>query len=195
MPAPALGRQLHVPAGIGERGLEHLQGGRGGADPLGRRLRLVPGAHPILEVRFEQVEIELLIGVLEHGQASGELGELPDIEGPVVEEEGLGDLGREAPRGTRRLLVAQEVIEQQEDVGASLGERGEVEDPVAQAGLEIGAEGADVAVGGGDDGEVDRSWLAAAERRDRAVLEDAEQLGLQRLGELADLVEEQGAAR
>src|SRR5262249_3047774 len=51
-----------------------------------------------------------------------------------------------------------------------------------------------VAIGGGDDSDVDRDRRAAADALDLALLEDAEQLclGLQR--QLADLVEEERAA-
>ena len=49
----------------------------------------------------------------------------------------------------------------------------------------------EVAVGGGDDAHVDRAGLRAAHALELAVLQDAQQLGLQRDGQLADLVQEQ----
>ena len=51
----------------------------------------------------------------------------------------------------------------------------------------------EVAVGGGDDADVDADVLAAAEPRELAVLQHLQQLGLQRRAHLADLVEEHRA--
>ncbi len=70
----------------------------------------------------------------------------------------------------------------------------------AEAVVEVFAEGllADgleqVAVGGGDDPDVDRDRRTAADALDLALLEDAEELGLGLQGQLADLVQEEGAA-
>src|SRR5262249_47931184 len=65
---------------------------------------------------------------------------------------------------------------------------------------EIGAKapridlGAQVAIGGGDDTDVDRNVAIRAHALDLASLEHAQELGLQLGAELTDLVEEDGAA-
>jgi hypothetical protein len=52
----------------------------------------------------------------------------------------------------------------------------------------------DVLVGGGEDADVDRDRGVAADDVDDVLLQHAQQLGLERQRELADLVEEEGAA-
>ena len=70
----------------------------------------------------------------------------------------------------------------------------------AEAVVEVFAEGLvvdgleQVAVGGGDDPDVDRQRRAAADALDLALLEDAEELGLGLQGEIADLVQEEAPA-
>src|SRR5690606_27158759 len=54
--------------------------------------------------------------------------------------------------------------------------------------------GGEVAVGGRDDADVDGEGALRAEPAHLAALEDAEQLGLEVLRQLAELVEEDGAA-
>jgi hypothetical protein len=87
-----------------------------------------------------------------------------------------------------------------------LGEQGHVVEPVAQrrhldldhveAVIEIFAERAaadhlgEVAVGRGDDAHVDLDRLLAADALEAELLQDAQELGLQAQGQLADLVEE-----
>ena len=51
-----------------------------------------------------------------------------------------------------------------------------------------------IAVGGGDDADVDLDGLRAADPLEPALLEHAQQLGLHGQGDLADLVEEDRAA-
>ena len=66
-----------------------------------------------------------------------------------------------------------------------------VEEILAEA---AGADGVlEVAVGGGDDADVDGQGRGLAERGDFTGLEEAEELGLEVEAELADLVEEEGA--
>ena len=59
------------------------------------------------------------------------------------------------------------------------------------AGFDVGDQ---VAIGGRDDADVDLDQLAGADRLDLALLDGAQQLDLGRGRQLADLVEEQGAA-
>ena len=75
------------------------------------------------------------------------------------------------------------------------GHRHDVEPPV-----EIGAEaaggdlGGEVAIGRGDDAQVDRLGPGRADRKDLALLQRAQQLGLEGERHFGDLVEQQGAA-
>ena len=52
----------------------------------------------------------------------------------------------------------------------------------------------DVAVGGGDEADVDAQFLRAADARERAVLQKPQQLGLKRLAHVGDFVEKNRAA-
>ena len=52
----------------------------------------------------------------------------------------------------------------------------------------------EIAVGGGDDTDVEGDGIVSADTADRALLQRPEQLRLQRRGQLGDLVEEAGAA-
>ena len=63
---------------------------------------------------------------------------------------------------------------------------------LAEASLGDGA--LEVLVGGGDDADVDLDVAAGAQAGELAILQDVQELGLQRQGHLADLVEEDGAA-
>src|SRR5262249_56681265 len=67
----------------------------------------------------------------------------------------------------------------------------EVEILAEAAALHLGLE---VAVGGADEAHVDVDLGGAADARELARLEDAEELGLERQRRLADLVEEERAA-
>ena len=60
--------------------------------------------------------------------------------------------------------------------------------------LLLGDQRLQVLVGRADDAHVDRDLLAAADALDHAVLQEAQQLRLQRQRHVADLVEEQRAA-
>ncbi|OPZ05947.1 MAG: hypothetical protein BWZ08_02381 [candidate division BRC1 bacterium ADurb.BinA292] len=93
-----------------------------------------------------------------------------------------------------------EVVGEFEDVALALAQRrhvdGEDIEPVVEILPEFG--GFDhlfeVAVGRGDDADIDRDRAAAADALDFALLEDAEEFDLRGGGEVADLVEEDRAA-
>jgi hypothetical protein len=102
----------------------------------------------------------------------------------------------------RRVREALEVeVDEGRDFLAALAERRQFERDDAQAVEEVLAEAAvldhlrQVRVGGGDDADADASRLRVAQRVDPAGLEEAEQLGLDLEREVADFVEEDGAAR
>ena len=86
------------------------------------------------------------------------------------------------------------------DVAAAVAQGRDAEVDDVEAEVEVLAEAAlvdhghEVAVGGGEDAGGDGVGLGGADRADLFFLEGAEQFGLEVEGELADLVEEDGAA-
>ena len=96
--------------------------------------------------------------------------------------------------------LVEEELHQERDVLGALAERRELDREDAEAVVEVLAERllADgleqVAVGRGDDPDVDLARRRAADPVELALLQDAQQLGLGLGGELADLVEEDRAA-
>ena len=109
---------------------------------------------------------------------------------------GIGDGERVAPLGGG----GEEVLDEEGDVVGAIFEVGQVELHDGEAVVEVFAEGAagdlfaEVAVGGGDDADVDRDDLVATDPFDLAALEGAEEFGLEVGAEFAELVEEEGAA-
>ena len=128
--------------------------------------------------------------------------QLADVPGPSIGDEashGLPAHSVDPLADASGELVDQEPHEQRDVLGA-VAERRERDREDAEAVVEVFAEGLvvdgleQVAVGGGDDPDVDRQRRAAADALDLALLEDAEELGLGLQGEIADLVEEEGPA-
>ena len=103
-------------------------------------------------------------------------------------------------RAPARAELAQEVRDEVADVLAALAQRRHSDLDHAQPVVEVGAEasggdlGREVAIGGRDHAHVDGAGLVRADPLDDAVLEHAQQLGLERQRGVADLVEEQRAA-
>ena len=93
-----------------------------------------------------------------------------------------------------------EGVRQQRRVARARAQRRDVDDDLRQAVVEVLAEAAvrdqrlQVLVRRADDAHVDRDLVAAADALDHALLQEAQQLGLQRERQVADLVEEQRAA-
>ena len=94
----------------------------------------------------------------------------------------------------------QEMLGEQSGVAGPLGEARDSHHDFGEAVVEILAERArrdhlfEILVGGADDPRVDRDRLAAADPLDHPLLQEAQQLDLQRQRDVADLVEEQRAA-
>ena len=93
-----------------------------------------------------------------------------------------------------------EVLRQQQDVAAAGAQRRQLDVDHVDAVVEVLAKAAfldrgfEIAIGGGDDADVERHLGVPADRPDRPLLEGAQQLGLQPEREVADLVEEERAA-
>ena len=117
--------------------------------------------------------------------------------GPQPRAHRLGQAHRAEAEATAREV--REVRREQRDVLAPLAQRRHVQREHGQAVVEVGAEATaldlagEVAVGGGDHPHVDVVRAVGADALDLAALQRAQQLGLQRQRQLADLVEEQRA--
>jgi len=100
----------------------------------------------------------------------------------------------------RAVEARDEVLDERRQVFAPLPERRERDREHAQAIVEVAAKlprldhAPEVAVGGGDDAEVDPPHAGGAERPHLPVLHDAQELRLERGREVLDLVEEERAA-
>src|ERR1700688_1704764 len=98
-------------------------------------------------------------------------------------------------------MKGQKMTRQRDDILAALAQRCDSERDHAQAEVQVGAKAPrryfapELAVGGRDDSNVHLARFGRADAKYLAVLEDAEQLGLEIRAGLSDLVEEQGAAR
>ena len=98
------------------------------------------------------------------------------------------------------VVDADEVLDQRRDVLAPLAQRRDLDVDDVEAVVEVVAELArldlapQVAVGGGDDADVDLDRRRGADRQDLLRLDGAQQLDLQAERQVADLVEEDGAA-
>src|SRR6185437_959728 len=93
-----------------------------------------------------------------------------------------------------------EVSREQDRVARALGKRRDFHHDLGQPIVEVVAETAarnhrvQVLVSGADDTRVDRDRLASADPLDHALLEEAQQLDLERQRDVAYFVEEEGAA-
>ena len=97
-------------------------------------------------------------------------------------------------------VLAHEGVGEQRGVALSAAKRRDLDDDFGEAVVEVLAEpalrdhGAQVLVGGAHHAHVDRDLLAAAQALDDAVLQEAQDLRLQRRRQVADLVEKERAA-
>ncbi len=128
--------------------------------------------------------------------------ELAAIAGPDVDAE-PGDAPRRSGRGRRRrrgrdgasIAAVMARMSAGRSRSGAQGHRHDVEPPV-----EVGAEaaggdlGGEIAIGRGDDAQIDRLGADRADGQDFALLDRAQQLGLQGERDFGDLVEQQGAA-
>src|SRR5688500_8503810 len=96
--------------------------------------------------------------------------------------------------------IVEQPLDQEWQVPDTLAQRRQPDRQHREAIVEVGAEApgvdlrAQVAAGGGDHAHVGVLALAAADPAERSLLERAQELGLEIRFELADLVEEEGAA-
>ncbi len=135
------------------------------------------------------------------GQGGGHrVAELADVARPVVALQPGQGRGRDPLEGVGGAQVGQHVAHQGRDIVEASAKGREVNSDLGHPEEEVAAEEAfvdlagEVAAGGGDDADVDGAVGVAADGFDATLGEDAEELGLEVDGELAELVEEDGAA-
>jgi hypothetical protein len=144
-----------------------------------------------------------------HGADVGEqrhalhrVGQLADVPRPGVGAERVTGVRGERPGGQAVVLagLGEEVLGEPHDVVAPLAEGRQADRQDGQAVVEVLAEAArpdgvlEVLAGGGHHPGVGGLAARAAEAADRALLDHLEELGLERLGREADLVQEEGPA-
>src|SRR5437016_7795896 len=175
---------------------------------LGRFERQLREPLPVggaLDVRLEEVRREVLrqedAALADHHRALEDVGQLAHVPRPRVAREDLQDVRRDAGHRAPGLLVERrdEVAGGRLDVVRPAAQRRQVDGADVQAVVQVVAERAlphhvgEIAVGGGDDPDVDADRVGGADALDLAVLEHAQQLHLHAERQLADLVEEDGA--
>ena len=128
--------------------------------------------------------------------------ELAHVARPRVALEEGGELGVEATHTLAELarVVLGEVAREQQDVAAALAQRRQRERDHVEAVVEVLPEralrdrGLEIPVRGRDEAHVDRVGRTLTQRTRHLVLQHAQQLDLQRRGELRDFVQVQRAA-
>ncbi len=187
-----------VAAGQGEHeadviGFDFAEGaGRVGGGGCGRWRGVAEGE----EVRGDEAVVR------EHGGMFEGVFQFADVAWPRVSEEGVEAGGGQSETGESEALgaLADEVPGQGEDVVGSLAEGWDRDLDDIEAVEEVVSEPAlgdalrEVLVGGGEHADVDLAGLAFADAADFAVLEGAEEFGLDGGGDVADFIEEEGAA-
>ena len=127
--------------------------------------------------------------------------QLPDIARPVVTGQSFERRRFDAVNALSRSgrIFLQKVIRQQRNILAALAQARHANGNDVQAIVEVLAERAfgdlpvEIAVGGGDDADVNWNFAGAAHRTDGAFLEHAQQFDLHGHGHLADFVEKNRA--
>ncbi len=154
---------------------------------------------------------DLLRQVLRHQDAAGFaegdepaqlVGELPHVAGPAVEDQILHRVFGDTKTGFLRLpaVLLEVVLNEERNLFAAFAQGWHGQPDDVEAIEEILAEASlahhllEVGVGGSDDADVDVDRLGLAERMNLVRLEEAKEFGLDVEPELADLVEEEGAA-
>src|SRR6266852_1181134 len=164
----------------------------------GRRRR---GRCPRVADRPRQIGHLDLAFALEDGEPLDQVLQLAHVPRPGVPLERFDGARGEAQRLLLpRVVPGEEVRREQGHVTAALAQRRQHQRHHVEAVEQVAPEGAlldlrlEVLVGRGDQPEVHRFGLAPTHRLDRALLQHAEQLALQRERHLADLVQEDGPA-
>lgn len=167
------GKDLKGRGGVGGGGTVGL--GEGGADVIGADM-----------------------AVAEEEELSDDVGELPDIAGPRLGLEQLDGFGGEGGLTDAEFAgeAEAEMAGEGGDVLGALSQGWKGDGELAEAIEEVFAEETfgehllQVAMGGGEDADIDGKDLVAADAGDDAFLQDTEQLGLGGERQVADFVQE-----
>src|SRR5580765_7042832 len=155
---------------------------------------------PARELPGEEVPIGQGVALGEHHRLLQEVLELSDVARPRESHHAL-ERRRRDPRDALAVEgceALQEVIDQVRDVLDALAERGHLDHEHGDSIVEILAERSlrhgrsQVLVGRGDQADVRSNRFRPADLGELAALDDAQQLGLERRAQLAELVDEQG---
>ena len=137
----------------------------------------------------------------EDRRALDDVLQFADVAGPVVARKPARIAFRQSQLGFQRLALAVEkVLRQQRNVLAPLAQRHRLHRKHVEAEIEVFAKPAalhfllEVAVGGGDQADVDGAGALCADAFEIALLQHPQQLALQFERNFADLVEKQRAA-
>jgi len=128
--------------------------------------------------------------------------QLPDVARPAEVQENAADVRRQVPDRLAGLAVepVHEMSREEEDVGAALAQRRQMDREHIETVKEILAKSArfhqlpEIAVGGGDDPDIGVARFAFPEALEFMVLEEAQEFDLHQRAQIADLVEHQCAA-
>ncbi len=152
-------------------------------------------------VAIQRRGLTALLGPRQHGGSVDGVLQLPHVARPVVAGEQLQRPGLDAqplqPQADPAAFA--KITSQQGDVVRPLPQGGGVDREDAQAVVEIASKLPldhrlfQIPVGGGQDTHVHLEGGVVTDALQIPVLQHPQQLGLQRQGELADLVQEQGA--
>src|SRR6266851_5405757 len=176
--------------------------GDGAADQRAARLRAHALCFAVLAGRqHDGVRAELAAARQEDGAMHGVL-QLAHIAAPGVAAQHVAQRDGNAAvfDAVRRRVFLGEMLGERLDVLRPLAQRRDAQIDDVEAEIEILAEAAfadllfEVAVGGGDQADVDPDRAGAADAIDLTLLDGAQQLSLQARMHLADLIEQQRAA-
>ena len=159
---------------------------------VGARLRAAGDRpRPRRQHRFQR-----LVGGAEHGHPSDDVFELAHVARPGILHQLVDDRRRDDPvAAILRVEPFEESRRERGDFLTALTQRRNTDVDNGQTIEEIFAEVAvrerlvEVSIRRRDDARVDLDALAPADPRERQILKDVQQLGLQREGQIADLVE------
>uniref|UniRef100_A0A0N5A5Z1 PE-PGRS family protein n=1 Tax=Parastrongyloides trichosuri TaxID=131310 RepID=A0A0N5A5Z1_PARTI len=176
----------------GHAGVIGRGGGGGGSLPAQQRASVR---------QADGVDVDLGPGRQQHRAVHG-VFQLAHVAGPAVSDQGASGLRAD---GARRHAVGggvflDEVVGQHGDVAGAFAQRRQAQvhdvQPVQQVFAErpLGHRLGQVAVGGGDDADVDGHRLGAADAVDHPLLNGAQQLGLKAGVHFADFVQQKRAA-
>ena len=139
---------------------------------------------------------ERLLAILQQHDAPDDVLELAHITAPRMLQKSGCHLRRECPVSSVLLIESREEPRRQdEDLLFAISQRGNADLHHVQAVVEVFPEVAshepllEVAIGGGDDPDIDIDRAVSPDTGKAEVLQDVQEFGLQRKGKIGDLVE------